>query len=171
MTPVSERYAEALFTASEDLGCTRDMLDELTAMDELMDQCGGMLRDPLIGTGVKVALLRELLSGAFSPLMLEFILIMTGHRHLKHFHRTAEHYRQISGYGKTVVRLRVPFRPDASMLEQLKARFVKEKLIPEGAVETEFEVVEDEGLIGGLVASCNGFQLDTSLRTALRKMK
>lgn len=171
MTPVYERYAGALFRAAENLGCSDTVIGELAAMDELIKQCGNYLNDPLISAGTKVAILRELLSGKVSPLILEYTLIMTSHRHLKHFHNAAEFYLQLSGHGKTIVTLRVPFKPDQDILEQIKSRLIKDKLIPEGSRETELKIVEDEKLIGGLIASCNGYQIDTSLRTALQKLR
>ena len=171
MTPVYERYADALFSASEALACTDVIVGEFLAMDELLGQFGGYLNDPLISTGTKITIFRELLTGEISQLMLEFILIMTYHRHLKHFHKAALHFQQLSGFGKAVVRLRVPFKPDQDILGQLESRLIEARLIPEGAKETEFHVIEDEGLIGGLIASCNGYQIDTSLKTVLQKLK
>ena len=171
MTPVYERYAGALFSAAEKLGCPDIITGEIPAIEELIKQCGSYLNDPQISTGAMVTILREVLSAEVSPLMQEFILIMAYHRHLMHFQEAAEHYRQLSGIGKAVVRLRVPFRPDPDTLERIKDRLIKAKLIPYTDKETEFNVIEDKELIGGLIASCNGYQIDASLKTALQKLR
>ena len=171
MTPVYERYAEALYNAAESLECSGVVAGELPAMEDLITQCGAYLKNPLANAAQKAATLRELLSGKINPLTLEFILLLTARRHLKHLSAASEHFRQLSGHGKAVVKLRVPFEMERGMLEQIKERLEKEKLIPEGVKETEFQIVEDKELIGGLVANCNGYQIDTSLKTALRKIR
>ena len=171
MTPGYERYAEALYNTAEKLGCADAVVVELSDMEALMDRCSGYLSNPLISTTKKAALLREILTGKVSPLMLEYILLMTMRRHLRHFYNSAEHFRKLCSRDKAVVRLRVPFRPGDDMLEQLMGRLTKEKLIPENAKQTEFQIEEDKELIGGFVASYNGYQIDTSFRTALNKLR
>jgi len=170
MTPVYESYANALFKSAEALGCADDVAGELSAMETLVKQCGGYLSSPLIGTGKKTALLRELLDGKVSPLTLEFMLLITARRHIRHFYAAAEQFRRLSGHGNAVVRLRVPFTPEHSILEKLKARLIKEKLIPTNVADTQFQIIEDKTIIGGFVASCDGYQIDTSLRTALMRL-
>jgi len=170
MTPAYERYAEALYRTSVSVGCTDDIACELLAMEEVLMQSNSYLSDPMIGAGEKSALLRELLIGKVSPLTLEFILLMTTRRHLKHFRSAARQFRQLSGHDKTVVRLRIPFEPDKGLLEQLKRCLVKEKLIPADAENMRFDIIEDKELIGGFVASCNGYQIDTSLKTTLMRL-
>ena len=171
MTPGYERYAEALFNTAEKLGCADAVVGELTDMETLIRSCSGYLSNPLIGTPKKTALLRELLTGKVSPLMLEYILLMTARRHLKHFYTSAEHFRKLCSREKAVVKLRVPFQPEQDMLARLESRLKKEKLIPENAKETEIQIVEDKDLIGGFVAYYNGYQIDTSLKTALNKLR
>jgi len=170
MTLAYERYAEALYKTSGSIGCTDDVARELSAIEEIFLQCNACLNNPLIGTGEKSALLRELLADKVSPLTLEFILLMTTRRHLKYFHSVARQFRQLSGYDKTVVRLRIPFKPDKELLEQLKRCLLKEKLIPADAENAHFDIIEDKELIGGFVATCNGYQIDTSLKTTLMRL-
>ena len=171
MTPGYERYAEALFNTAEKLGCTDIVVSELPDMVALIGQCSVYLSNPLIGTQKKAALLRELLAGKISPLMLEYVLLMTKRRHLKHFYASAKYFRFLSSRDKAIVELRVPFPPEQDMLESLLGRLRKEKLIPESAAEAEFQIVEDKELIGGFIAYCNGYQIDTSFKTALNKMR
>ena len=170
MTPGYERYAEALFNTAENLGCLDDIISELPAMEELVRQCGGYLTDPLIGTGKKTDLLRELLSGQVCPLMLEYVQLMTARRHLKHFFTAAEHFRHLIVRDIAVVRLRVPFQPDPDILQRLKRRLIKDKLIPDSVKDAEFRIVEDKDLIGGFVAYYDGYQIDTSLKTAINRL-
>ena len=170
MIPVYKSYAQALHRAAEGLGREDTVAGELAVMETLLGLCSRYLGNPLISVGKKADALRELLSGVLDPLTLEFILLMTTRRHLKHFHNAAEEFRQLSGNAKTIVCLRVPFAPEQDMLGQLKDRLAKKHLIPAGAEEAQFLIKEDKELIGGFIASCNGYQIDTSLRTILRRL-
>ena len=171
MTPAYERYAEALFNTAEKLGCAGAVVSELSDMEAFINQCSGYLNNPLIGTQKKAAILRELLSDNVSPLMLEYVLLMTTRRHLKYFYTSAEHFRKLSSRDKAVIKLRVPFQPEQEMLARLMSRLTEKKLIPEDAKETEFQIMEDKELIGGFVAYYDGYQIDTSFKTALNKLK
>jgi len=170
MTPVFERYAEALYKAALNIGCTDDVAGELLAIEEAKIQSAAYLSNPLVGTRDKAAFIKALLSGKVCPLTLEFILLLTTRRHLKHFRATAEEFRRLSGHGKVVLHLRVPFRPKQSQLEQLKASFKKKKLIPADTEDINLHIIEDKDLIGGFVATCDGYQIDTSLKTTLNKL-
>ena len=170
MIPVYESYAEALFEAAKELGCTGIVAGELKAMDELLKQCGSYLGSPLTSAGTKATVLRELLTENLSSLTLEFIVLMAARRHLKHFHAAAELFMQLCGKSKPIVRLRVPYKPEQDMLQQLKRRLSMKKLIPGDADEAQLQIVEDKELIGGFIASCNGYQIDTSIKTALMKL-
>jgi len=171
VTTSYERYAEALFNTAIKLGCSDEVACELSDMEELISRCSGYLSNPLIGTAKKTALLKELLTNKISPLMLEFILLMTARRHLKYFYAAAEHFRKLSSRDKVVVDLRVPFEPDRSFLPGLMNRLRDKRLVPDGAKETEFNIIEDKELIGGFVAYYNGYQIDTSFKTALNRLR
>ena len=98
MIPIYESYAEALYNAAERLGCTGIVVSELPKMEEMLKQCGFYLNNPLISVEKRVAVLRKTLTNNVSSLTLEFILLMTARRHLKHFHSTTDKFRRISGY-------------------------------------------------------------------------
>jgi len=170
MIPICESYAEALYTASEKLGCTSIVAGELPAMEELLRQSGLFPTSPLISAEKKAEALRETLRSEISPLTLEFILLMATNRHLKHFSAAVGKFMSLSGHGGTVVDLRVAYRPQQELLDKLKERFLEEKLIPADANEVKFDITEDDGLIGGFVASCNGYQIDASLKTRLGRL-
>lgn len=171
MTPAYERYAEALFSTAESLGCLDQVACELPVMEELIRQCDAFFKDPLTGADKKCAILRETLSGQISPLILEYIILMITRRHLKHFSAAAGHFRYLNSRDKAVVQLRVPFEPDPGMLERLRLLFREEKLVPENVKETEIRVIEDKGIIGGFVAYYDGYQIDASLKTAISKLR
>ena len=170
MIPAYESYAGALYATAQELGCTETVARELETVDALLKQCGSYLSSPLVSTGKKTEVLRELLSGQLNGLTLEFIMLMTSRRHLRHFHAAAMMYMQLSGFAKPEVCLRIPYAPGPVMIERLKKRLVAGKLIPADSEEVQFRVVEDKQLIGGFIASCNGYQIDKSLRTTLVKL-
>ena len=170
MIPISESYAEALYNASEKLECTTLVADELLVMEELLDQCDVFLANPTIDTKMKADALRETLYGEVSDLTLEYILLMTLNRHLKHFSAAVGKFIKLSGRGGTVLSLRIPYAPEQDVIEKLKKSFSEKELIPGDTSAVEIKIIEDKELIGGFVASCNGYQIDTSLKTALSRL-
>ena len=173
MIQVSERYAEALFSASTMLGCIGDVADELPEITSLVRQCGEYLYSPRVTADEKNALLGELLSDKFSPVTLEFLALMLKRRHLKYLAGAAERFRHMCDdfFCRATVSLRVPFAPDQELLDRLKSRFALEGLIPENAENVSFQVTEDKEIIGGFIAYCNGHQIDVSIRTLLANIR
>jgi len=170
MIPIYESYAEALFTTAEKLGCTSVVADELSVMEELLKQSGLFSVSPLISAERTAEVLRETLCGKLSPLTLEFVLLMAAKRHLKHFSAAARKFMKLSGYGGVVVNLRVAYMPEQDIIDKLKKSFSELELIPADADAVELDITEDGELIGGFVASCNGYQIDASLKTRLSRL-
>jgi len=170
MTPIFKRYAEALYKAARGLECTDAVADDLPAVEELIAHCIAYMNNPLIDARYKAAVLRALLSDKVNPLTMEFILMLAARRHLKHFRPAAEQFRRLSGHGKVIVRLRVPYEPEQSLLGQLRQSLVMAKLIPKDTEDAQFDITQEKELVGGFVASCDGYQIDTSLKTALTKI-
>ena len=171
MIPLYESYAEALYAASEKFSETETVAHELAAIEKVFDKCGAYLTSPIISAKEKSDALRDVLCRELSPLTLEFVLLMAGRRHLKHFKQVAEKFLQLSGYGATVVNLQVPFALEENVLELLTKRLEEMELIPQKTSGVKLKIVEDKELIGGFKAYCNGYRIDTSLRTALEKLR
>ncbi|MCL1834713.1 MAG: F0F1 ATP synthase subunit delta [Oscillospiraceae bacterium] len=173
MAKVSERYAEALFDAATRLGCAEEVADELPAISLLISGCGRYLGDPNISRADKASALREQLSGNICALSMEFVLLLLNRRHIKHFPEASEQFgRLVNAYlDRVTVKLRTPYEPGAELLERLKGRFIEEGLIPENAKDISFDIIEDSDIVGGFIASCNGRQIDTSLRATLVKIR
>ena len=173
MIHVSEGYAQALFNASVKLGCVGAVADELPEIKTLAELGGGYLFSPLIRAHEKAAVLQGLLSGKVSPVTLEFVALLLKRGHLKYISGVAEQYRRMSDdyFRKAAVELRVPFEPEKEILDRLKRRFAIDGLTPENAEDVTINVVEDKEIIGGFIASCNGRQIDVSLKTLLAKIR
>lgn len=173
MTSTAEKYAEGLFKTSESLGCTQVVASELLAVKELFKQCAVYLKNPLADASEKTSLLQELLSDKLTPLTLEFILLMLQRRQLKRMFSAMELFCQMSdrSVGKVTVELRIFSEPEPKMLKRLSKFLADKGLIPAKSTgKAQFQVVCDKGIMGGFVARCNGYQIDTSLKTALRKL-
>jgi ATP synthase F1 delta subunit len=168
-----ETYAEALFKAAEALDQVGGISEELHDVEMLYAVCRWYLNDPRISVRDKASFLREALAADFHPLTIEFLLLLLGRHHLKHFPAAAGWYHHLSDrhFGRATVRLRIPFDLDHRLIERLEDRFVSDGLIPAGnAGNVEFHVELDKDLIGGFIADCNGRQIDASLKTALKNL-
>lgn len=172
MSKVAESYALGLFRAARELGCEEETAAGLASLRELLDAGAEFFKDGRVSESEKAALLGEALPGRVGPLALEFFLLMMERRQLKHYAAAAERYLKLTNSAKAAVSLRVPYELDEAVLSRLKARLVKEKLLPEEeAASATFEIVEDSALLGGFVAECGGRQLDASLKTALKNIQ
>ncbi|MCL2664847.1 MAG: F0F1 ATP synthase subunit delta [Defluviitaleaceae bacterium] len=171
MKKVAQSYAAALYSAATEMGCAEDIADELTAAENLLNECSGYLYSPLHPWRKKAALLREFLTGHFNPLTIEFMILMLSRRQIKSLPEAASCYRLLSGLADTVVRLRVPYEPDELLLKKFRTYFADSKLLSKDKAESAvIEIELDKDLIGGYVAYCNGQQIDASLKTALAKI-
>ena len=171
MIPIYESYAQALYTASKNLSSTELIASELSAAKGILSQCSSYLNNPVVCINTKVAALNDVLSGAFNPLTKEFVLLMAERQHLKHYDQATDMFLQLSGCGKTKVRIYVPYALDYDVMQMLKTHLYEISLIPSNTREPEFNVTEDKELIGGYMAYCNGFRIDASLKAALEKLR
>jgi len=174
MTPVSESYAGALFSAAESLGLVQTVDSELRVVNDLINQCGEYFRNPRVPAGDKVALLREFLDGRVDPLTMEFITLLLQRQHLKHLPAAVERFRGKSDKysGAVTVSLRIPYQPGGEVLELLRGRLADAGLIPAASAnKASFQVSIDGGIIGGFIARSGGYQIDASLNTMLTKLR
>jgi F-type H+-transporting ATPase subunit delta len=172
MNKIAVHYASGLYDAAEEIGCTKNVADELPAMASLVELSGELLAGPMLSDAERTSLLRSILTGQVSPLTLEFVLLMASRHVLNALPDAAAEFEKLSGRARVVVRLRVPYPLGDGVLAELRGRLVAEKIIPEkDAARAEFAITIDESLLGGFVAEYGGLQLDTSFKTVLEKAK
>ena len=173
MTQVSERYAEALFSAAVDMGCVDDVSGELQGIKELAEQFSWLFKDPRIVAGEKISLIADALTDKVAPLTLEFLIMILERHHWKHLPGVAESFKRMSDdhFKKVSVFLHVPFKPEQAVLDRMENRFREKGLIPRDAKEITLNTIEDKDIVGGFIAFCNGHQIDASIRTQLTKIR
>ena len=127
MTQVSERYAEALFGAAEDLGCVDIVSGELQGLTQLIERFSWFFTNPRITMREKTAVVVETLSGSVSPLSLEFVVMVLKRGHWKYLPDSIEQFKRLSDdyHRRVSVFLHVPFKPEQEILERLERRFVQ----------------------------------------------
>lgn len=173
MTHIPGRYAQALFEASESLGCTRETEADLPAVAQLAEQCSHYLNNPFVDNDEKVAALKDLLADKICPLTFEFIQLMIRRRHLRHLPAVVMAYEKLCDilYGILSIRLRVPFMPGPDTFERLWEKLVSVGMIPEkNADKIKIQYETEPDLIGGFIAQGNGMIIDASIRSVLSKL-
>jgi F0F1-type ATP synthase delta subunit len=171
MKDIAESYALGLYNCARALGCERPVCEELGGLAQIIQNCGRHFSGSPLPEKEKACALREALARKTHLLTLEFALLLLARRQLKQLPAAARKFRELCGEGGEPVRLRVAFELDAALLERLKARLAEEKLIPaRHAANARLEISVDPELLGGFVAQYGGYQLDSSLKTALKKI-
>jgi len=173
-SPNAKHYANVLYDTAVRLGCVQSVADEMPLMQPLIEACGEYLAGPLVDTGVLSAAMREILPLHFCGLTVAFIVTLAERHHLHLLSNAAQQFININNHesGRRTVMLRVPYWPDDGMLDRLKRRLAEEGLFPaECAEKTGFEITIDTELIGGFVAYCDGYQIDASIKTSLRRLR
>lgn len=173
MRLISEKYAEALFSAAVDVGCVGEVAGDLHWIKPIAEDYSLYFRNPRFSASEKASLVRELLSEHADAVTMEFILLILKRGHWRHLPDAIDRYQILSDsyYHNIAVELHVPFEPEQEMLYKLERRFRNKGLIPADAVEVKFSIIEDKSIIGGFIAFCNGNQIDASLRTRLARVR
>ena len=173
MVQVSEKYAEALFSAAVSLGCIDTVAEDMRAMQQFAQRLAWYFKDPRIAGSEKAELVSDALSNLLDQLTLEFIIMILKRGHWRYLHSTADEFMRLSDehYHRVAVFLHVPFKPEKEMLDKLESSFREKGLIPEDAEEITMQTIEDKGIVGGFIAFCNGHQIDASIRTQLTKIR
>lgn len=173
MRLISEKYAEALYSAAASLGCMDAVSSDFTWIKPLAEQQSMYFRSPLVSGAEKENLIRELLTSNANQITMEFLLMLSSRGHWRHLPDAIDRFQLLSdGYYRRIsLDLHVPFKLEQETLDRLQLRFRREGLIPADADEVALHIIEDKSIVGGFIAVCNGHQIDASLRTQLARIR
>ncbi len=169
---VGDIYGRALVAATEKAGQTADVLDALDAIvEEVFAQnpkLESVLGSLLVSHDEKVVLLDRVFGGRISPLLLNFLKVVSQHGRLDCLRGIQRQARKI--YEKIQERLRVRVTTavavDASQVDQM-AHSLGVSL----GKEPILEMVVDPALIGGVVLRIGDSVYDGSIANQLQTMR
>lgn len=174
MMTTEEGYARALVQAAQECGSLEQVRDALGPICESLAQNAVFFSNPVIPAARHVAVLREALEGKADPLTVAFLVMLARRRRLKKLPGIRRHFEHLADalLGRVHVTLRIPFAPDAALLEGLRQNLTARGLIPQDKTEqATLQVIVDKSLIGGFVAEQGGRLLDASVKSRLASLR
>jgi F-type H+-transporting ATPase subunit delta len=171
MQRVGAVYAKALLGASEKAGQTDVVLEELGSLVALLDELPDfdeVLRTPRIAYEDKVRLLERVLGGKVSPLLLNFVKVISQHERLDALRAIERAARKLFNQLRKRVEVTVQSAaPISNQLQYTIAAKLKQLLHRDVVLTAEV----DPDLLGGLVVRVGDTVYDGSLAGKLKQMQ
>ncbi len=168
---VARRYARALFDLSSESGQIDQIDNELNNLVSLIEsnpQLQALMNDVLTVPKVKSGIVSRLFEGKFSPLLMNFILLVVRKRRESHFPQFYRAYLDLAhearGIVEVEVRSAVELAPET--LNALEAR-LGAKL----GKRIKFQTLVVPELLGGLVLRVGDELMDGSIKTRLDNLR
>ncbi len=168
---VAHRYAAALFGAARSRSEDEAVLADLQSIERLYELDPALktfLEAPDVLAEQKEALIRGVLGGRVSELVVRFLLLMLRKKRIQHLSIVFGHYRklveELHGIERARVVTAVPLAPD--LAEPLRQRL---ETLSGKRVLLELRV--DPAVLGGVVVTLGDKIIDGSLRHRLDEMR
>lgn len=171
-TVLAKRYAKALFVVGKEagaLGGYQEMLDQLALWCRDLPQLGDVLTNPLYPLDIR----EKALAGVAKAMgadqaMTRFLLLLVQKKRGGLLPEIATEFQRLvddaAGVSRGTVKVAAPMAADM----QKKIQATLEKITGRTVV---LSVLEDPGLIGGMIAQVGDLVIDASIRTQLAGLK
>lgn len=168
---VSERYAKALFQ----LALEQKAEEAVYADSRLIAKTCAESRElrllvasPIINSGKKAVILKELFDGKVHPLTMNYLMIMVRKNREAFIQAIAKQLEAIYQEFRNIlsVRFKSPVIPDEAIRREVIALVEK---FTSATVELQPEI--DESIIGGFVLNWKDLQYDASIRREIERMR
>ena len=174
MASLTTEYTSALFTAAQALNIIEPAMSDLRAVREVVMSCKGVFFNPSIPAHRLTAFLQESLAGRIQPLVWEFVSLLLAKRLLKWLPAIDKQYQALveKWLGHVAVHLRMPFAPEAALLQKLSLFLAAQGMFREEQCgKVQFEVLVQPDLLGGFIAEYDNRVLDVSFKTQLQVLR
>lgn len=171
VSPVSERYARALFELALEKKAEEDVYRDslfIARACEASRELRLFLESPIINSGKKLMVLKDLFEGKIHGLTLSYLMIMVRKKRESFIPSIAmqvskfyQEYRNI-----LTVHFKSPVLPDETTKKQVLGLMQKFT-----GASVELSAAIDESLIGGFVLSWDDKQYDASIRREIDNMR
>ena len=168
---VSERYAKALFALALEKEAGQAVYQDSLLITKTCDENKELrllLKSPIINSGKKLAILRDIFNGKIHPLTLTYLLIMVRKKRESFIPAIAAQLVELYQTYRNIltVHFKSPVLPDEAtrtMVLDLMEKFT------EADVDLKAEI--DESLIGGFILNWKDLQYDASIRREIDNMR
>lgn len=170
MSAVAGRYAKSLIELAQEQKALDAVHDDMLAFSKVCEESSefkSVLRNPIVNHDKKLDILKAVFEKKVNSLTMAIFNIITRKNReailydiSKEFHLQ---YNAIKGIGKAKVVSSVALdKKQIATFEKIVAEAINKKV--------ELETAVDEDLIGGFVLSVEDKQVDTSVKTQLKKL-
>ena len=169
---VSKTYGEALYELAEEGKKKAAMLEEVTALQEILrsnPDLKNVMETPRISKEEKISVLQGIFSGRISDDLTSFLCILVEKGRYGEVDGILEYFtervREEEGIGTAYVTTAFP-------LSESKKKEIQDKILA-GTKYKKLDMVYtvDESIIGGMVIRIRDRVVDSSLKTRLEKME
>lgn len=168
---VASRYAKSLIDLAEEQNALEAIKVDIESFISVMKQnteLQAVLKNPIVGTDKKVAILEQIFGASFHKVILGFFKLVITKGRSEVLYGTAKEfineYNQRKGILHAVVTSASPLTEEQkSQIANLVIEATKAQIILEAKV--------DPSLIGGFVLKVGDRQIDTSIASSLNKLK
>ena len=164
-------YAEALADLAEAAGSAKEMEQEVFDLSAALQQDTAVWKffeSPVMPVEDKLSVITSTLKSQVSELMFRFLGVLAARKRMDHLPVIASAYRDIMD--KKLNRRRVKLS-SAEELAAAERELISDAMQKFLKAEIVLEVERDESLIGGMVLRSGDMLVDTSLKSALARIK
>jgi F-type H+-transporting ATPase subunit delta len=169
---VAATYAKALLGATEKAGTTEAVIDDLAAIvAQVLDKNPKF--EAILGSGFieheqKVGILDRAFRGRVSPLLLNFLKVVSSHGRLDLVRSI--YYAAVADLDSLRGRVKVEVRT-ATPLDDATAKHIQAEMAKRTGSQPRLVVHQDNSLIGGVVLRVGDTVYDGSVATQLRRVR
>jgi len=168
---VAERYAKALFELALEKGAVDDVYQDslmITTVCEESKELRLLLKSPIINSGKKLTIVREIFGQNIHQITLTYLLIMVRKNREAFIPEIAEKFVGLYQAYKNIltVHFSSPVAPDEETRKQVLVLMEK---FTTASVDLKNEI--DESLIGGFVLNWEDKQYDASIRREIDNLR
>jgi len=169
---VARRYAKALIQIGQEDGLYEKYGEELKSINDLMEASAefkAVMLNPIYDKELKKDILKTVSQKlGLSPVVTNFLLLLVDKRRIGHFQAIVRSYEELADEVAGRIRAQVT---SAVPLDEQTLNALRGKLEAMTGRKVIMSVVEDKGLIGGIVTKIGDTIYDGSVRTQLASLK
>ncbi|WP_338872006.1 ATP synthase F1 subunit delta [Spirosoma sp. SC4-14] len=169
---VASRYAKSLLDLAQEKGLTDALYKDMRLFKQTVDQSRPlllMLKNPIVRTEKKSAVLKAVFEKRFNPLTMSFLQIITQKNREPIMDAIAEafisQYDRLKGVERATIITTLP------LTEPLREKFKAMVLQVTDGKLVELDEKIDPNLIGGYILRVGDQQIDSSVRNKLNELK
>ena len=163
MTEVATTYGQAMYDLARDEGLAKELLGQLTALNECLSGEPGftqLLSTPNIPKEERVRILDDSFRGKLHPYVLNFLKVLTEKGYMKHFSGCCQMYRQQYNLDNGIVP--VTAYTAVALSDELRSKLTA-KLSTVTGKTLELDCRIDPETLGGVRLDFDGKQLDDTV--------